>query len=276
VWPEWLSALLRDEVHRRIQKDPRTLANPGTLLGWPENQVYRDVIDGGQADFDEPIGHLDGDDRALLYARFNQRGHLQELVHAFERLFDGASSVGRPTVIDLGCGPFTTGLALAATLQAQRPFRYYGVDRAQSMLRLGARLARGSWERGGLHPESSCWFGTSLNEAVFGPIRGDLTIVVASYLFASPSLDVSSLVEEVLAAIRRVGLGAAAVLYTNSSRPSANASYPEFRDRLVAAGFEVTVDETEEFQDTLHPRHLRYALLFRPEQTAIDLGASLP
>jgi hypothetical protein len=144
------------------------------------------------------------------------------------------------------------------------------------MLKLGHRLAAAARERGVLHADASVWFGTNLSEADFGPKRGDWTIVVASYLFASPSLNVQKLMVEILGAIDCVGPGPAAVLYTNSAQERWNLSYPEFRDRLVDAGFGVVADDTAELAGDRGSRTLRYALLFRPETRTIDLGTPEP
>ena len=269
--PKWLSALLEKEVIRRILDDPRT--GPGNFLGWSKMTVFSDVIGGGQANFDAPIGNLTGDDRALLYARYNQERHLDELGAAFTTLFSGASAAGKPTVLDLGCGPFTAGLALAAAVGADKEFRYYGIDKYQSMRTLGARFAAAARDLNGLHSGSTFWFGDNFDAADFGRIRGDLTIVVASYLLASPTLNVQELVAQIVAATARIGPGPVAVLYTNSAMAHANVKYPEFRDRLTAAGFEVIVDDVEKFVDTeKDPKLLRYALLLKAEQTTIVWG----
>lgn len=267
--PLWLLNVLDANIETKIQGDPRTLANPGTFLGWPKQDIFHGVLGFGQADFDAPIGHLTGDDRALLYARYNQPRHLDELNSAFSSLL-AAPPPSRPTVIDLGCGPFTAGLAFASAIGPENPFRYYGVDTSKSMCALGRKLFDAAVAQAGISPKSTCWFGNDLDEADFGKKVNNLTVVVASYLFASPSLDANDLVANVLDTLARVGDGPAAVLYTNSALEKLNTKYPDFKDRLCSAGFSVKVEETETFYGTKNPKDLRYALFFRNGSSKIN------
>jgi SAM-dependent methyltransferase len=270
----WMDDLLEELVHGPIRTDKRTRENPGTYLGWPSDRIFAEVIEYGQADFDTAKGHLSGDDRALLYARFNMGRHLDELGEAFSKLFADASRMGKPTILDLGCGPFTAGLALSGALGPGRSFRYYGIDRATSMCALGARFAAGARTRGQLHPQTSLVFGSDLQAVDFGPICGTATIAVASYLLASSTIDVDQLVQSMLDAFNRIGPGPVAVLYTNSAHPIPNKKYPEFRERLLAAGFELRVDATELFAKTRNPKELKYALLSRSATLTLPLSSS--
>lgn len=265
----WLADLLAREIEDRINEDVRTTAT--TFLGIPKDRIFRDVIGGGQADFNADVAHLTGDDRALLYARYNQRRHLDELIHAFKGLLGEEETVARPTIIDVGCGPFTAGLAFAEVFGPSEPFRYFGVDRATTMLRLGERLAREADRVGAFHPLATYWFGENLSAANFGPVRGEWTIVIASYLLASPTLDVHMLVRDILEALDRVGPGPVAVLYTNSASANARAKFPAFQEALLEGGFELAIADTERFTDTSKsPTALHYALFHRPAAQTID------
>jgi len=272
----WLAPLIEEEVHERLRNDPRTLAKPGTLLGWSHDQVYSTVIEGGQAEFDQPIGDLLGADRALLYARFNLPRHLDELGDAFGQLFSSFSRAGTPTLIDLGCGPFTAGLSLAEALGPESAFHYHGFDRATSMGELGRRFAEGARRRGALHGRTTWGFGSDLDGHDFGKLRNDMTIVVASYVLASRTIEAGPLASSVLRAIKRIGPGPAVFLYTNSATPWSNRNFAPFRDALVAGGFKVVFDGVERFLQTRNPADLRYALLFREAQATIDLGGEAP
>ncbi|TAM33250.1 MAG: hypothetical protein EPN68_01835 [Rhodanobacter sp.] len=248
------------------------MANPGTLLGWPRDTIFGQVISAGQADFDRPIGHLSSDDRALLYADFNQRRHLDELSHAFRQLVDNRPLSAGLKILDLGCGPFTAGLSFAEVVGDTVPFRYFGVDRSSAMSRLGQTLADGARASGGLHELTSIWFGDNLANADFGPVRGEPTIIVASYLLASPTLDSRALVGELEDALNRVGPGMAAVLYTNSAMAVATQKYPAFKAALMERGFQEKVDCMERFTDTdKEPKQLHYALFVRPATTTIQI-----
>lgn len=265
----WRRELIDAEIHDRINQDQRT--TPDTFLGHPRHRVFAEVIGGGQAEFDQPMGGLSGDDRALLYAKFNQQRHLDEQDHGFSQLFGAEGRAVRPTILDVGCGPFTVGLSVAKTLGADKPFRYFGIDRSAAMLRLGERLAAGAGERGAFHPETRVAFGRDLSTVDFGQPRGELAVIVASYLLASPTLDVVPLVASLVDALSRIGPGPAAVFYTNSAHAQATSKFPSFRDEFVRNGFTVEVDEIVRFAETKTPKDLHYALLFRPAKMTISV-----
>ena len=180
-------------------------------------------IGGGQADFDSPSGDLSPDDLALLYAYLNQKGHLEELLAAFGQLLAG-SKPPNPIVVDIGCGPFTGGLALAATLGQDPCFDYIGVDRADSMRRLDARLACSALVPGRV---TTHW--TADIDTVDWPHPSGWrdVIVIVSYLFASPNLGAEAMFDGLDRLLHRLGHGAVTLLYTNSSRPEPNRQYPE-------------------------------------------------
>ncbi|MBI6855819.1 hypothetical protein YA0002_23935 [Pseudomonas cichorii] len=261
AYPQWLEKVIDQEVNDPILNDQRTTEN--TFLGWPRDTVFYEVIKGGQANFDAPQKELTGADKALLYAKYNQRRHLDELRFAFNQLFKTSSLSNRPTVVDLGCGPFTAGLSLSSVLGPEKMFRYYGVDQYESMRVLGSRLADAVKAQSALHPQTRYEFIDGLTEIDFGPVRGELTIFVASYLLASPTLDPHRLVEDILDAHKRIGPGPCAVLYTNSPSPKAREKFPAFSASLIAGGFTSLDEKVELFENTRNPKDIHYALFFK-------------
>jgi len=125
-----MQALRRTEVVRPVQDDPRSVG--ATLFGYPLKQAW-DAIGGGQSDFDEPWGSLSSRERILLYCQLNQLGHLEELTEAFGQLFPNGCREEEPLVPDLGCGPFTGGLALAGVIGPGAGFDYIGWDSSAAM-----------------------------------------------------------------------------------------------------------------------------------------------
>lgn len=136
--PQWLEDLRRSEILERVRGDPRSTGD--TLLGVDFEVAAREAIGGGQADFDQPWNDLSATDRVLLYAFVNQLGHLEELAEAFRMLF-ADDHPENPIVVDLGCGPFTGGLAIATALGQEHRLDYIGVDRSRAMRELGEKLA---------------------------------------------------------------------------------------------------------------------------------------
>ena len=272
--PQWLQDLRRSEIIERVRDDPRSTGD--TLLGVNFEIARHEVIGGGQADFDQPWNDLSATDRVLLYAYINQPGHLEELAEAFRMLFADGCRPENPIVVDLGCGPFTGGLAIATALGHEHRLDYIGADRSRAMRELGERLASATakfdqtprMERHWSHDISSITWGSAPG---WRPV-----LVIVSYLLASPTLDAGKLIRELEGLLAKLGRGPVTVLYTNSPRAEANLGYPRFRTALLDAGFELTVEDIGEIEVERwagsRVRSLRYALFHRRDQGALRLG----
>jgi SAM-dependent methyltransferase len=269
---QWLENLRRSHIVDQIMNDPRETKEPNTRLGLPKSWVFNQAIGGGQASFDEPLGQLSAKDRVLLYAFFNQKSHVNELVHAFERLLTNTRDINRATVVDIGCGPFTSGLALAEVVGNATPFRYFGVDTSQTMCAFGGQLADGAKAAGGLSSETTVSFFSSTDDIDFGTPRSTWTIVVLSYLLASKSIDAVVLVRQIVDACNRIGPGPAGLLYTNTSRKEATEAFPAFQKAMTEAGFTVKIEDKEVLDLEGKERKLHYALFVRLGGREIPLG----
>ncbi|MGW8304697.1 MAG: hypothetical protein ACWGIK_02575 [Achromobacter pulmonis] len=203
----------------------------------------------------------------MLYALFNQKGHVPELIHAFQKLTDRPQRLNNATMLDIGCGPFTAGLALANVAGNDVAFRYFGVDTSQQMCALGRELAHAARDAGGLSLQTGVYFADSINSFNFGQPRLGWTIVVLSYLLASASLNIELVVREIVDACRRIGPGPVAVLYTNSAQAERRIAFPEFQNRMMNAGFKCDVVDTELLTDGEKPRNIHYALFTRAPLT---------
>ena len=266
--PQWLQDVRQVEIVDRVQNDPRS--RPGTFFGLTGAEAM-DCIDWGQARFDEPWRGMSPTDRALLYAFFNQKGHLEELTEAFRMIF--ANQVpDAPIVVDLGCGPATGGLALAGVLDPP-DFDYIGMDRYAVMRDLGERLVanaprlktvRRLWVR---DLESIGWS----SAPGWRPV-----LVIVSYLLASRTLKPATLVDQLDALLTRIGRGRVTMLYTNSPRPNANRSFSKLEEAMRRVGFDKPVDETGKIivdrWKGERPRQLRYAVFHRPAKKTLSLG----
>lgn len=269
---QWLESLRRSHIVGPVMDDPRETKEPETRLGLPTSWVFNQAIGGGQASFDEPLGELSARDRVLLYAFFNQKSHVNELVHAFEKLLTNPQDLYRATVVDIGCGPFTSGLALAEVGGNATPFRYFGVDTSQTMCAFGEQLAEGAKAAGGLSSETTVRFFSSTDDIDFGAKRSTWTIVVLSYLLASKSIDVDVLVRQIVDACDRIGPGPVALLYTNTSRREATEAYPAFQEAMTEAGFTMKIQDREVLDLEGKNRNIHYALFARLGGRGIPLG----
>lgn len=269
---QWFESLRRSHIVDPVMNDPRETRRPDTRLGFPTSWVFNQAIGGGQASFDEPLGELSARDRVLLYAFFNQKSHVNELVHAFEKLLTNPRDLNRATVVDIGCGPFTCGLALAEVAGKAVPFRYFGVDTSQTMCSFGGELAEGAKAAGGVSPETRVKFFSSTDDIDFGAPRSTWTIVVLSYLLASKSINVDKLVPQIVDACNRIGPGPVALLYTNTSRKEATEAFPAFKQAMTEAGFSVKIEDKEVLHLDGKERKLHYALFVRLGGREIPLG----
>jgi hypothetical protein len=256
-----------------ILEDTRTKQQPGSILGHIKGDILDEAIGWGQADFSEPWRDLDPSERALLYAFFNQPGHIDELLIAFHQLFHSHVYRLPPVLIDVGCGPFTAGLAYSAALPAIRGYNYIGIDRAKSMTELGESLALAaghnvSCQRIWAHNiRDVAWpYGVSYREV----------IVIASYLLASATVDIEDVVDGLTALLNKISLGASCILYTNSAKTYPNRRMPDFEKALFKKGFKKIVSEIGKFNRSSsaagQERELRYALYVRQELDFLPLG----
>ena len=271
--PRWLEQLRRSEIIERVRGDFRSTGQ--RPLGVDLHTAMQ-AIDWGQATFDEPWGDLSTEDRVLLYAYFNQLGHLEELTAAFRMLFAAGPPDEDPIIVDLGCGPFTGGLAAADVLGPECQFDYIGMDRSHEMRRFGEHLAIAATRLDAV-PQAGRHWTTDLASVPWRTVPGwRPVIVIVSYLLASPTLNAAELIGDLEDLFRRFGRGPVTVLYTNSVRPEANLSFPIFSRELQSIGFELYSDDTgridiERLQGQ-RERQLRYALFHRRSQVVLPLG----
>ena len=272
--PEWLEKLRRSEVVDRVMNNPRSVA--GTVLGIDPREATRDAAGWGQADFDKPWGNLSPKDRVLLYAHFFQVGHLEELVTAFGQLFGGSELPEHPIVVDLGCGPFTGGLAIASQFPRDTQMDYVGVDSSSTMRRFGERLASVAENNHEL-PRIRRHWAADVKTVSWPSVPGwRSVIVIVSYLLASRTLDVAALVPDLDHLLAKLGRGSVTVLYTNAVRDDANRGFPMFCTMLRDRGFELRRNEEGEIEVErgydVKRRPLRYALFHRRSQQTLQLG----
>jgi hypothetical protein len=270
--PSWLARLRTEQVVRKILQDQRTDTSKDLFLGVPKDTVINDVIGCGQADFREPFGSLSTRDRAMLYAFFNQKGHIAELLDAFNQLLGSYKFEDPPILIDVGCGPFTAGLAFACQLTKGQIFSYIGVDRAEAMMDFGETLAIG----GGSNIRCDRFWTNSLTTIPWPyAVSYRPVIVVASYLLASPTIDSAKLANEINTALSKISLGHTIILYTNSTRVQPNQGLTKFSSALESYNFKEIINENGFIEYNTYSgaecRRLRYALFERKEQDTLSL-----
>jgi SAM-dependent methyltransferase len=235
--------LVSDLFHQRhivpkIQRDQRSRMERNLLLGYPFHQIRHQIIKNGRIDFDAGYdgrhGHLTPDDLVALYNYIYLSRHHAECRSTFDR-FESAISVlfqsNHPTwVVDLGCGSGTAGLAIADHSSGQQ-FHYLGIDQSCAMRRNARSLLIEARSCGLL--DTGCHITTTASTNV---IRSSLAkpapplnlLFVASYLFASQSLDVLDLARSVQATTLCRSVQNCVLVYLNSATRYANKKYEQF------------------------------------------------
>uniref|UniRef100_B8HQV0 Methyltransferase domain-containing protein n=1 Tax=Cyanothece sp. (strain PCC 7425 / ATCC 29141) TaxID=395961 RepID=B8HQV0_CYAP4 len=173
--------------------------------------AIREIINGGQADFD--TDYLCGDVlytpemRVLIYCYQNFEQHLAtklfilenhtELLHQYLNSQD--QTLHNTLFIDIGCGPLTGGIALAhyyCENMLNPLITYVGIDKSEAMLRFAQELSRDSYFADGDRfllfnpmPERSQDFSLMPSNYI-NSISASISSIVFnfSYFFASPSL----------------------------------------------------------------------------------------
>jgi hypothetical protein len=264
AWKRWLVDLRRQLIVEPLKM--RSDGNLGAPLGKTIAWIFDHAIGGGQADFDQPIANLSSRDRVMLYALLNQKSHIDELIHAFDLFLPRTQLAEGTTVVDIGCGPFTAGLALANVVGNVAAYRYFGIDHSSAMRALGQEFADWVRQADELHECTSVSFHSDLARVDFGAKRSaERTLFVLSYLLASDSVDPAALVNVINSTASRIGWGPVYVLYTNSATDYNRRHFPDFQAGMEAVGFQLDQPaEVEIFRDFRgRERHIHYALFLR-------------
>jgi len=144
--------------------------------------------------------------------------------------------------IDFGCGPLTSGVALAWYYgfldDKQQDFHYIGIDNGEAMIRKAREISeRQAWR--------SCTFNflesyedhdyilESLDKYLSsGQYQEYLIVLNYSYLFASSTLDVSNLAQLVKKILDNNKSHKICLLYQNPTRKDLNTKWDEFKSNF--------------------------------------------
>lgn len=240
-WSDNMEQVFNDAVVRPVMEHPGTDFSEDMRMGYPFDVVRDEVIAKGLADFTTghthaQYGPLSADEKALLYTFVNFKKHFYACRQTYEthraELTKWSRLNAAPSVVDVGCGPGTAGLALADTLPGAN-WRYFGIDIAPAMRALADRLWSGARATGLLGPLGSVSTFGSWTEC--GPDvvpRSSPLLIVCSYLFANSSLNTAVLrglaawVGSVCGVAERP---VALLVYLNSTNPYANTNYEYFK-----------------------------------------------
>jgi len=168
------------------------------------------ILERGTADFNTDPDGLTPDDKVIIYCYYYMEMHIVSSFHVFtssdsllkDYIVDPSKNI---VFIDLGCGPLTSGVALAWYYgyldDKKQDFHYIGIDNCEAMIRKARVIS-----------ERQAWRGCTFNflesyedhDSILKSIdiylssrqyEEDLIVLNYSYLFASSTLDVEKLAE---------------------------------------------------------------------------------
>ncbi len=180
----------------------------GSIFGLTKDDILEHVLMRGRADFGEPYRHITAEQKVLIYCFFNMKKHFFTSYAVYQIVLDSLKAVFamadyQPVFIDLGCGPMTSGLALADLLHTTTGHTirmdYIGVDIAPPMLERAERFEEVRFFAEG----SNFYYYRNWNDIPIELLktmasRQTPIILNASYLFASRSLDGEDLAQFVI------------------------------------------------------------------------------
>ena len=223
---------------------PNTDLKNGIIGGYSYDELREHCLQHGRADFTKTWPGLPGRlginpyGMSLLYGFFHMRRHYFEMRHLLHRqhdfLVETVFHQTRPLLIDLGCGPWTVGIATLDSFEGFRrgvTLECIGFERAQEMVALGNRIMATA-RTGDNFAHGKDWNDPVSREDVYRRIRSfnrDGTIwITASYLFASQTLDAEKLGEFVDGIVRAAGDRNVCFLETNTTNTTIGNKFHAF------------------------------------------------
>jgi len=228
------------EINRQFLSHSKIDFDADSVFGFSTQKILDDVIVHGRTDFTMGYRTITPDEKVLLYCFFNMKMHFFSSYEVFNFVYESLAGVFSnadypPLFVDLGCGPMTSGLALADILSERtgRPARlkYVGIDIAPAMLRRAQTFEKAAiFSRECTFSYGNNW--RELTPTVLSKLAGPHTPILfnASYLFASSSLDPIDLAQFVRETRKRYEN--VYFIFQNPDNVARNRKYEEFKSHL--------------------------------------------
>jgi len=208
--PHELNEFLQEVVNNPFHKHTNTEAWECEVLKQDAEYHRRQILERGTADFNTGPDGLTPDDKVIIYCYYYMEMHIVSSFHVFtssdsllkDYIVDPSKNI---VFIDFGCGPLTSGVALAWYYgyleDKKQDFHYIGIDNCEAMIRKARVIS-----------ERQAWRGCTFNflesyedhDSILKSIdiylssrqyEEDLIVLNYSYMFASSTLDVEKLAE---------------------------------------------------------------------------------
>lgn len=205
------------------------------------------IVDRGRTDFSKGWNGLTSNDKILIYAYRYMQMHTVSGFHVFQRGFaeHRLNFLEACIFLDFGCGPLTSGIALAAHHLAERPddkdgltFHYIGIDRCEQML---AHASSASKFPGLFNQDSTFHFATPaqslelipriVNDRRVTTKGNDLAVIISfSYLCASNHLQVGGLIAFISRLLKEcLSKDKVCLVFQNPHNESLNSKWERFK-----------------------------------------------
>lgn len=208
---------------------------PNTIIGYEKNEIRRDILEYGLTDFDKSFQGVNSSQKVLLYNYFNLRKHFFTLYHIFKKIqFQQIVLDKNLVVIDLGCGPGTASLVIADFIKSTNKAtscNYIGIDISNAMIESASKHIE-NIKSLGINFEYTFEKELNNNSIDYLVNNSSIMIFVASYLFASNSLDEIKLGEVVNDIINRFKNTPVMFIYQNPDEEQKNKKYFNFKRTL--------------------------------------------
>lgn len=230
---------LFNQINREYYNHPRINHTNNDLWGFNIKYILDNILVRGRGDYTSGSGEITANDKVLLYCFYNFKKHYFTTYGVFETVINSLNNffnneTYKPTFIDLGCGPMTSGLALADLINTihGKPinFSYIGIDISRPMIdRANSFQTLDFFSNDCDFNYYEHWgeieFRKIYNKGVNNPL-----IFNASYLFASDSvnpIDLARTVKEFSNQFKNVYF-----IFQNPNRIDRNTKYVEFKKHI--------------------------------------------
>lgn len=239
---ERMQQIFQSEIIEPIRNHLQTQISKSILMGYTNDIIRREVLNYGKADFNSAYKNLSSDDIVALYCYFNMRKHYFSSYAVFLKMFASLQIIFKneqltPIFIDLGCGPLTSGLALADLYHIQTgkklKFSYIGIDIANSMLRKAQKFSE---VPDLFHEDARFHFFKNWNDisdSLFDDLMNENNPILlnASYLFANidkvVAEDLARFVNKLVERYKDVH-----IIFQNPNRTDRNIQYDNFKELI--------------------------------------------
>jgi len=208
------------------------------LYGYTMQQA-RNIINRGQANFDQGFEALTAAEVVKLYCYLNMRMHYFSSWSLFERsaLANYYSTGGKIKFIDIGCGPGTSGLAFATYIRDKTGdpavFDYFGIDTSVAMQQQAIEMLTNDI----FISEGHVKFYSTIEDIDLADLANPTCIIInACYVFASETLEIEPIATFIKEVQIKFKYSPKFLLYQNLSNEEynlwANQRYIDFKALL--------------------------------------------